>query len=350
VSRPAALGLALLAFTLLATANAGGYRYGVSDQAFYVPAAVLAATPDAYPLDRELIVSQARLLVFDEVAGAIMRGTGISLPAIFFAAYALTLGVLFVAAVSFGRACRYSWWAVSVFVLLLTFRHRISRTGANSLEGYMHPRMLAFGVGVLALSALVRGRLGWAAAAVAVAGLIHPTTAVWFGVAVGAGAFATRPDWRRPLLGIAALAVLAGLWMVLAGPLAGRLVRMDEAWLAVLASKDYLFPTEWPAYAWLINLAYPAIIVAIHRRRVALGVAVDGERALVAGALALTALFLASVPLTAGRLALAVELQITRVFWVLDVLTAASLAWWLTAARPAGPGRARESWRPVAVA
>ena len=44
--------------------------------------------------------------------------------------------------------------------------------------------------------------------------------------------------------------------MLAAGPLAGRLVTMDAAWLATLETKDYLFPLEWPAYAWLFNLMY----------------------------------------------------------------------------------------------
>lgn len=347
--RPAVLALSMLAFGLLAAANTGGYRYGVSDQAFYIPAAVLAETPDAYPLDRGLIVSQARLLVIDEVAGAIARGTGASLPVIFLVGYLLTLAVLFVGAVTFARACQYSWWAVAAFVLLLTFRHRIAKTGANSLEGYMHPRMLAFGLGVMALAALVRGRIGWAAVAVGAAGLIHPTTALWFAVAAGVGAFVAEPAWRRAIAGAAAVAAAASAWVVLAGPLEGRLGQMDEIWLAVLASKDYLFPTDWPAYAWLLNLAYPVVIVLVHRRRVTVGAAVAGERALVAGMLALTALFVVSIPLTAGRIALAVELQITRVFWVMDVVIAASIAWWLTSNPPRQPGLQARAWRPAVV-
>jgi hypothetical protein len=39
--------------------------------------------------------------------------------------------------------------------------------------------------------------------------------------------------------------------------------------------------------------------------------------------------FSASVPLTAWHVALAVQLQVTRVFWLLDVIVAAYLAWWL---------------------
>ena len=45
----------MLVFALLATANSGGYRYGVGDQAFYIPATELRLTPDAFPRDRALI-------------------------------------------------------------------------------------------------------------------------------------------------------------------------------------------------------------------------------------------------------------------------------------------------------
>ena len=69
-------------------------------------------------------------------------------------------------------------------------------------------------------------------------------------------------------------AAAAGVWALVAGPLAGRLVRMDAVWLETLAAKDYLFPLNWPAAAWLVNLAYVPIIVWIYRRRRAAGVLV----------------------------------------------------------------------------
>ena len=50
-------------------------------------------------------------------------------------------------------------------LLLLTLRHRIARTGANTLEGYMHPRQLAFAIGVAAWVCFLRGRTAWAVAA-----------------------------------------------------------------------------------------------------------------------------------------------------------------------------------------
>jgi hypothetical protein len=351
----AAAAAAALVFAVLATANSGGYRYGVSDQAFYVPATVLALDATAFPRDAPLVAAQSRLLVADELMAETVRQTGAALPAVALAAYALTLLTLFAAAIAFGRALGLAPAGIAVLLLLMTFRHRIAKTGANSLEGYMHPRMLAFALGVAALAALVRGRLGWSAAAVAAAALVHPTTAFWFGLAVFAGVAAGRPAWRPPLAAAAALLAVTGAWAVLAGPLANGLVLMDPTWLAVLAGKDYLFPTEWPLYAWILNLLYPVVVGLLYRRRARLGLAAEGERMLVAGLLVLVTLFLVSVPFTAWRVALAVQLQVTRVFWVLDFVMAAYLAWWLTSARQAGHAapvvsRRRRPWRPAIVA
>ena len=51
---------------MLVTANGAGYRYGVSDQAFYIPAIDLAQDPSLFPRDRVLLTPQARLTVLDE--------------------------------------------------------------------------------------------------------------------------------------------------------------------------------------------------------------------------------------------------------------------------------------------
>ena len=66
------------------------------------------------------------------------------------------------AAVALSRSRNGSGWMIAVLALLLTFRHRIAKTGANSLEGYAHPRMLAFALGAVALAYVLRAR--WAAA------------------------------------------------------------------------------------------------------------------------------------------------------------------------------------------
>jgi hypothetical protein len=91
---------------------------------------------------------------------------------------------------------------------------------------------------------------------------------------------------------------------------------------------------------------------SVWRRRI--GVATPHEQAVVAGCLALVGGFLVSLPFIAGRVALAVQLQTSRVLWLVEVLASLYLVWVLAEATPRGgaagtaaPGR----WRaPVLVA
>jgi hypothetical protein len=336
----ACLGVAL--FGLLATANSSGYRYGISDQAFYLPAVNHHLTPSLFPRDAPLIQAQAHLVASDNVVAALVKTTGVQLPQVAAALYVVTLLVLIVAAAAFARGLGYSWWAVSLFAILLTFRHRIAKTGANSLEGYMHPRELAFAMGIASFAFLVRGRVGIALAIVCLSVLMHPTTAMFFGLVVVVAALVSNPYWQSLItrsvwraVGVAVLLAAIGLWLLVAGPMAGRLVEMDPEWLRVFVEKDYLFPAEWPIDAWLINLGYPVIIFFIWRARERRGLAGPYERGLVIGLLLSVLVFLVSVPLTMARVALVVQLQVTRVFWILDFVAVASIAWWLTQSRKA---------------
>src|SRR5690606_27967909 len=95
------------------------------------------------------------------------------------------------------------------------------------------------------------------------------------------------------------------------------------------ADRTYLFPGEWPADAWAINLLYPLIVMLVFRRRVSAGSIAPGERGFATGLLALVAVFLVSVPLSQAGIALAVQLQVNRIFWLLDVVATAYLARWL---------------------
>lgn len=319
-----------MVFAGLATINSGGYRYGVSDQAFYAAAVAKHLRPELFPRDTPLIDAQARLMLADEAVGSAAVLVGADLPSIHLVFYALTLVTLFAAALLYGRALGFSLWASAAFLGLLTFRHQITRTGANTLEGYMHPRQLAFALGVIALAGLVRGRVLWAAGPLILAAILHTTTAVWFGMALVVAVVWTQPNRGRWLAIGGGAAAAAVLWAVLAGPISGRLVRMDPAWLAVLSEKSYLFPAAWPLYAWIINLAYPVVIGLAYRSRRARGVRAPREGALVAGLMALVGVFLVCVPFTAVPIALAVQLQVNRVFWLLDCVALGYAAWWLT--------------------
>jgi hypothetical protein len=355
------LALAALAFVVLATMNAGGYRFGASDQAFYVPAILWRLDPRLFPHDRDLIAPQAELLLLDEAAAAIVGATGMSLPALFLALYAFTGVILALAYHALARRLGADRWTGLAFVAAMALRHRITDTAVNTFEGYFHPRMLAFGLGCAALVTGLTNRPIRTAALIALALLVHPTTAVWFGIWL-----AIMGLW--PLLHQASLArlaraavvpavALAVLSPVVAGGLWDRaILRMDARWDDVAAVKDYVFPTAWPVETWLIHAAVVALVVALHWRRQRAGRAVAGEDGLVAGCLGLVAIFLASLPLVAMRNALAIQLQISRVFWMAELLAVAFLvteigAWirgWRGAGRVGGEGRA--AWLTAALA
>jgi hypothetical protein len=329
-------------FLVLATANAGGYRYGVSDQAYYATAVLKARTPTLFPRDSPMFAAQSSVLASDKILAALSRVFGLDLPALFLVTQVVTLIALAGAAVALGRALGFSWTATSLFLALLTLRHHIMNTGANTLEGYMHPRMLAFALGLLALVAVLRRRPTVIVAGLAGAGLAHPTTAAWFVIVAGVATFVDRPSWRLPLVAAAVALALGAGWAVTAGPLAGHLVLMDPTWLAVIADRDYLFSSRWPLAAWAVNLGYLTFILFTYRQRHARGVAASAEGALVVGWVALVVLFLASVPFEAYSVALVIQAQVNRVFWLLDVAATAYLAWWLLRG-PLGTTRVRRA-------
>jgi hypothetical protein len=98
------------------------------------------------------------------------------------------------------------------------------------------------------------------------------------------------------------------------------MTRMDAVWLQAVASKDSLFASQWPLWAWGANFALLAVLWWAHRRRQRDGRATAEDEALVWGATALVAFFLVTLPPVIARLAFPVQLQISRVFWLVDVL------------------------------
>ena len=66
---------------------------------------------------------------------------------------------------------------------------------------------------------------------VAAAFVVHPTTALWFGVWVGVALIAADRRLRPWLLAAGGRAASLAAWAIGWGPLSPQLVRMDEAWL-----------------------------------------------------------------------------------------------------------------------
>ena len=330
--------ISLVLFILLATANGAGYRYGVSDQAFYIPAIIHADNPETFPRDGALIEAQARLMLLDEALAGLMSATGLSLPTLFAAGYFLSLVLLWSALTLIGGALYAHRWTTIALLAAFTLRHQITRTSANTFEPYFHPRMLAFAVCALGVAAVLRRRPWTAVALVAIAGAIHPTTAVWFAVLIGCALTLSDRTLRPVLLCAGALTGLAIAWAAASGPLAHSFVIVDDDWRRVLASKTSLFANEWPLTAWVANLGTAMVLGWSYLDRRRRGVATAQDSGLAAGAGALVVLFLVTLPFVAAGVFFFVELQISRVFWLIDLLATiyvlGAIDRWRAAPRP----------------
>ena len=343
-----AFAFCLLPFVVLATLNAGGYRYGASDQAFYLPVVLAKLDPGLFPRDASLLAAQSTLTTYDEVIAAIVRLTGASVRAVFALLYVAALMLIALGAWLIGNRFYQTTGAVVTFLAALTLRHAIARSGTNTLEGYFHPRQMAFGLGIIAVAAFLRGRFAAAIALVLCAGAVHPTAALWFAIWLTTAAVIVSRDARRWMRMAIIPAAAVAAWALLAGPLAGRLTRMDDDWLRILSGKDYLFILEWPMYAWVLNLGYLAVVGLLYTRRQRAGVVSHEERALVLGSASLALVFLMAVVAQAMHLTLAFQLQPARLFLCFDLM-ATMYAVWALAEMPLS-GSTRRAMRPVIAA
>jgi len=120
--------------------------------------------------------------------------------------------------------------------------------------------------------------------------------------------------------GAATLAMLA--WAMTAGPLRMAASSMDATWIDALGGRNFIFANEWPLWAWAANVGLLGALWVAHYVRLRRGTASARDAGLVWGATALVALFLVTLPLVTAHVALAVQFQFSRVFWVVDFLAA----------------------------
>src|SRR5690606_30578921 len=127
-SRAGLLALALGFVLVVGTANAGGYRFGVSDQAFYIPAIEMAAGTATFPRDTAVFAPQMRFWIGDEVLGTVAALTGVPLDRLFAILYLISTVGLGLAVVALARSLGCGPWTIALALVLLTLRHRIART------------------------------------------------------------------------------------------------------------------------------------------------------------------------------------------------------------------------------
>jgi hypothetical protein len=214
-------------------------------------------------------------------------------------------------------------WFTIALAAVVTLRHHIPRTSTNSLEPYFHPRLLAFGLGIIAVAAFLRHRNVTAVALVGLAAICHGTTAFWFAIVIGTSLMVVDRRWRVPGL-VGGAATLAMLCMgddgwsapdgcVVDGRHSGS-TRLAGAISSLPASgRCGRGPRTWGCWV------HCGLRIDVRLRR---GTASARDAGLVWGATALVALFLVTLPLVTAHVRLAVQFQFSRVFWVVDFLAA----------------------------
>ena len=186
--------------------------------------------------------------------------------------------------------------------------------------------MLAFGVGLLAVAAFVHRRHWLAVVLTVAAAAVHNTTGLWFAVLIGAAIVVLEPAWRRVGVPAAVVGVAVAAWALLAGPLRGRLVVMDEPVAAGRGVEGFALRQRVAAVGLGDQPGHAGRAVGgapVARR--AQAAPAPKNAALAWGATALVALFLVTLPAVAARVAFPVQLQISRVFWLVDFVATVCL-------------------------
>jgi hypothetical protein len=229
--------LLLLALTLAALA-VHGYHFGVQDQFLYVPAIKQHADPALYPHGAEIFQVHTRAMLFDDLVAFSMRLTGLPVDWAVFLWHLLSLYLLLLACLRVSRRCfsepAAQWAAVTAVTVMLTLE--VAATLLFLADDHLHPRTLATVALLFALAAVLDRRLWLALPWLAIAAAMHPTMAA--AGTLHLAFLAWRPRWK-------AQAVAAALISL---PLLGG---GNEAWRELLATRWYLFPLQWPWYAWL---------------------------------------------------------------------------------------------------
>ena len=299
-----------------------------------------------------MIGAQGRFFLFDELVRRPWCGaTGCAAAvAWFLTAQGVTLTALYGGAVVARARRAGSPWTMTAWLAALTLRHRIAagrrrtRSRATSIRACSSAAS-----GWSASALLLHGRPWWALALAAASAALHPTTAACFVVIIGTAIVVTsEPKARLPLGGAAAVvghrSSACRAWQ---GGGLFDLTVMDAGMAGAGGHQGLHLPDR-------VELGHvgdqPARPGGADRRRrspaSAPVVAAPAERGVLAGCLLLVAGFLASLPLVERGVALAVQLQTSRVFWPVELLATLYGLWWLAEA----PAAAARPWTPRAVA
>jgi hypothetical protein len=237
-------------FTLLGLAVMG-YHPGLEDDGVYLTAIKRDLNPALYPHDANFFQLQLQATFFDKWVAWFVRSTGIPVAAteflLQFAAIVLIIFSCWMIARRLFPEARAQWAGVAMVSAMFTLP--VAGTALYLVDQHLHPRALATGFILLAVSRILANRKWQATAPLLLAFMIHPIMAamgVSFCVFLSLAMMEPAPEWLRSRYRHAESSVAAAFV-----PLGWVFDPPTPAWREAVNMHTSLCLYRWAWYEWL---------------------------------------------------------------------------------------------------
>jgi hypothetical protein len=263
--------LGILFFALLGFAVMG-YHPGIEDDGVYLAAIKSHLNPALFPHDAQFFHLQTQATLFDNGIAAFVKCTGIPLDVSeMLWQFASILLILYscwrIASQLFDEKCA-RWAGIAMTAAMLTLP--VAGTALYLADQHLHPRNLAAGIILLALSCILAGKRWMSVPLLMLSLVVHPIMAAmgisfcfFLTLTTSEAAHLKLQRWSSTCHGIwrkirpeSALAAI---------PLGWIFEPTSSAWRKALATRTYYFLYRWTWYEWLGALAPLALFWLLWR-------------------------------------------------------------------------------------
>ncbi len=228
-----------------------GYHPGLEDDGVYLTAVKSSLNPALYPRDPGFFRLQLQASFFDKWIAWFVRSTGIPVAATEFLFQFASIALIVFACWKIARKlfpeARAQWAGVALVSAMFTLP--VAGTALYLVDQHLHPRALATGFILLAVSRILAGKKWQSVPLLLLAFLLHPIMAamgVSFCVFLSLTMMEQEPawlrNWRKPRDGSLALAFV---------PLGWVFEPPTPAWREVLKLRPSMSLYHWTWYEWL---------------------------------------------------------------------------------------------------
>jgi hypothetical protein len=229
-----------------------GYHPGLEDDGVYLSAVKADLNPALFPYNANFFRQQVQATIFDKWMAGFVRWTGmpVAWAELFWQLVSLFLILWAVRRIADLLFIEESagWGGVALVAAMFTLP--VSGTALYMADQHLHPRNLATGLILMAVSRILKEKRWQAALLLLMAFLMHPLMAAmgisfcfFLILALRDSVHLRRHGWRNS---VAAFAFV---------PLGWVFEPANPAWRKALETRTYDFPFQWSWYEWLGALA-----------------------------------------------------------------------------------------------